>query len=66
MLAVAVGSTKSITAIGALETAPLPENSMYSKSWSASHAGEAAGVALSVGGASTLKTCAENGWVDTL
>jgi hypothetical protein len=63
VLEVVVGSAKSITAIGAFAAVPLRENSMYSKSWSATHGGDAAGVALSVGGASTLNTDAVNGCV---
>ena len=61
-LAVVVGGVKSITAIGVpAGTAPEPEASIVAKSVFATHAGEAAGTDVSVGGASSVNTDAENG-----
>ena len=61
-LACAVGSVKSMIAIGPVNE-PDPENSMVKKSWFTTQAGFACGVAVSSGSASSVNTVASKGWV---
>ena len=64
-LACAVGSVKSMIAIGPVNE-PDPENSMVKKSWFTTQAGFAGGVAVSSGSASSVNTIASKGWVVTV
>jgi hypothetical protein len=66
VLAVVVGSAKSIDTTGALLTVPPAENSMVAKFVPSTQPPAGAGVLASVDGASWLKTFAVNGCVVTL